>query len=115
MFFNFIFAVQFEGTSLFTMSLLSEADEIDLVNLKEELSKNGVVVCPVRGCDEDFRSFWALKYHLKQSNHESSRERTLNCQQCNLIFQSEIALQQHTVPEHSGFKRTGKLGMSSPK
>lgn len=95
------------------MSVLKDVDEIDLIELKEELSKNGIVRCPVRGCSEDFRSFWGLKYHLKQSNHDSSSERTFNCQQCSLIFQSRTTLQQHLTAEHSGVK-SGKPVSSSP-
>ena len=91
------------------MSLLKDGDfnllmQLNQVQLREELSRNGVVVCPIHGCDQDFKSLWGLKYHLKQTDHRaaSGSERKFKCEQCNLLFQSRVKLQQHRMVEHSG-------------
>lgn len=98
------------------MSLAKDAgdlpSEVDLAQLKEELSKHGVVMCPAPGCDQDFRSLWGLKYHLKQNNHENTPERKFKCEQCNLSFQSRITLRQHRTAKH-GSSESGIQSSSS--
>ena len=107
--FLFLFFIVFGDTHLVTMSLLKDGDfnlpvQLNQVQLKEELSRNGVVICPMQGCDQDFKSLWGLKYHLKQTDHQaaSGSERKFKCEQCNLLFQSRVNLRQHRMIEHSG-------------
>ena len=99
------------------MSLVKDSEdlpvEVDLVELKQELSKNGLVICPVHGCSEDFKSLWGLKYHLKQNNHHTASEGKFKCEQCNLLFQSRVTLRQHRIVEHSGSE--GGSPLSSPR
>ncbi|RMX60409.1 hypothetical protein pdam_00017117 [Pocillopora damicornis] len=96
------------------MSLLKDTDDLpiklNLDELKEELSKNGLVLCPVKGCDQDFKSLWGLKYHVRRANHqEVSSERKFKCEQCNQTFQSRIALREHRTLDHSGSESRSPL------
>ncbi|PFX15738.1 General transcription factor 3C polypeptide 2 [Stylophora pistillata] len=101
------------------MSLFKDSDDLpiklNLDELKEELSKNGVVLCPVEGCDHDFKSLWGLKYHIRQANHEEvASERKFKCEQCNQIFQSRVTLREHRALDHHSGNQGGSL-QTSPK
>ena len=91
--------------------------KVDFASLKEELSKNGMVICPAQNCNRDFSSLGGLKYHLKQANHLISGERRFKCEQCNLLFQSRVHLRNHRVAEHSDGESGSPLvsPLSSPR
>ena len=98
------------------MSREKDSDDLpinlNLVELKEKLAQSGIVICPVQGCNQDFKSLWGLKYHLKRANHQEISERKFKCEQCNLLFQSRVNLRQHRIDDHSGSE--GESPMSSP-
>lgn len=91
--------------------------KVDFASLKEELSKNGMVICPAQNCNQDFSSLGGLKYHLKQANHLISGERRFKCEQCNLLFQSRVHLRNHRAAEHSDGESGSPLvsPLSSPR
>ncbi|XP_078383738.1 uncharacterized protein LOC144666216 isoform X2 [Oculina patagonica] len=98
------------------MSLEKDPDDLpinlNLAELKEQLTQNGSVICPAQGCNQDFKSLWGLKYHVKQANHQVTGERKFKCEQCNLLFQSRVHLRQHRIADHSGSE--GESPLTSP-
>ena len=87
--------------------------KLNLVELKEQLSQNGVVLCPVEGCNQDFKSLWGLKYHVRRANHQDVTAGKFKCEQCNQLFQSRVALREHRSADHSGSE--GGSPLTSPR
>lgn len=98
------------------MSQEKDSDDLptnlNLAELKEQLAQNGIVICPVQGCNQDFKSLWGLKYHVKRANHQDAAERKFKCEQCDLLFQSRVNLRQHRIADHSGSE--GESPLTSP-
>lgn len=103
------------------MSLPADSDDLpinlNLAELKEQLAQNGTVICPVQGCNQDFKSFWGLKYHLRRANHQDVAEGKFKCEKCNRLFQSRVNLRQHRIADHSGSEGGSPLPspLSSPR
>ena len=92
---------------------------LNLAELKEQLAENGLIICPVQGCNQDFKSLWGLKYHMKRANHQDATEGKFKCEQCDLLFQSRVNLRQHRIAnhDHSGSESGSPLAspLSSPR
>ena len=97
--------------------IAGDSGELDFKALKEEIVANGKVICPMQGCDEDFRSLWGLKRHLRQFHCDSEKREgsgKFNCNKCSRSFQTRVALRKHSVEVHSVGSETEGTSLSSP-